>query len=196
MSVTNTGIIYQIYYINDKNINYIGSSMNNNIKKRWKYHVGDFNKYLKDSNNNRANIYPFFKEYGIENFKIIKLKEIDIIDDKHLKAYEQLFINKYKPVNKRKPFNILANVDRKNYLKQYYGKNIEKIKEKGRIRYLNDPEYFANYAKENKEKIKEYKHQLYLKEKEYTCNVCQFSMKEKSFIKHKRTQKHKKICEK
>lgn len=198
MSVSKIRMIYQIYYINDKNINYIGSSMNNNIKKRWSYHVGDFKKYLKDSNNNRANIYPLFKEYSIENFNIIKLKDVNVIDNKHLKAYEQLFINKYKPVNKLNPFNILADVDKKIYAAKYREENKERIKEYSKNRYLNNREQFANYAKENKERIKEYKRQLYLKqknklsEKKY-CEYCKIYTREDSFKRHTSSKNHIKL---
>jgi hypothetical protein len=193
-----TGMIYQIYYINDKKINYIGSSMNTNVNTRWGYHKGDFKKYLKDSNDNRANIYPLFKEYGIENFKIVKIKDVDVIDNKHLKMYEQLFINKFKPVNKINPFNILADVDKKNYAAKYYEKNKDLKREYGKNRYLNNQEYFANYANENKEKIKEYKRQLYLKQKEQRsekkhCEYCNVYIRLDGFKAHTRGKNHIKL---
>ena len=201
------GMIYQIYYINNPKINYIGSSMNNQTRYRWRDHKSDYHKYLENPNNNRANIYPYFKEYGIENFKIIKLKDINVIDREHLKAYEQLYINKYKPVNKLNPFNILVNEDKKIYRKEYYKKNIDQIKEKEYKRYQNNPEYFSNYARENKEKITDYKHEYYLKQKENNseqyqklvdrankiikCDICNIETKQKHMKKHLETKKHK-----
>lgn len=188
-------MIYKIYYINDPNIIYIGSSMNNQTSKRWTDHKADYKKYLNNPKNNRANIYPYFKEYGIENFNIVKIKDIQVVDRAHLKVYEQLFINKLKPVNLVNPFNILADVDKKNYSAKYYEKNKDLKREYGKNRYLNNPEYFANYAKENKEKIKEYKHQLYLKQKEYlsekiTCNICNLQVTRGSYNKHTKSKTH------
>ncbi len=107
------GMIYQIYYINDPKINYIGSSFND-VSLRWKDHISDYNKYLKDDRKPASTIYPYFKKYNITNFEIKELKEYKVIDNNHLKMYEQLYINKYKPVNRINPFNILAGVDTKN----------------------------------------------------------------------------------
>jgi len=207
MNSITTGMVYQIYYINNPKINYIGSSMNNQIRYRWRDHKADYKKYLENPNNNRANIYQYFKEYGIENFKIIKLKDINVIDREHLKMYEQLYINKYKPINKFNPFNILVNEDRKNYLKKYREEHKEKRNEYAKQRYKNNPEYFSNYAKENKEKIKSYKHEYYLKQKEQNseqyqkmkeyhkikivCQICNIELSKKHYKEHLETQKHK-----
>lgn len=201
------GMIYQIYYNNDPKINYIGSSMNNEVKYRWRDHKADYKKYLDNPNNQRAAIYQYFKEFGIENFIIKKIKDIEIIDRKHLKAYEQLYINKLKPINKLNPFNILAKEDRKNYYTKYHKNNKEKISEYSKERYKNNKEYFDNYANDNKEKIKAYKHQYYLKQKENNtkqykklteraniiikCEICNIETKQKHFKKHLETQKHK-----
>lgn len=200
-------MIYQIYYINDPKINYIGSSLNSDLNCRWNYHKADYKKYLENNLDNRANIYPYFKEYGIENFKIIKLKEFEVIDRKHLKSYEQLFINKYKPVNKLNPFNILFKEERKNYYTEYNIKNRESRNLYAKDRYKNNPDYFANYVKENQDRIKEYKHQYYLKQKENNseqyqkmkeygknkilCEICNVEISKKHYKEHLDTQKHK-----
>jgi hypothetical protein len=206
MSSLKTGMIYQIYYINNPTIHYIGSSMNNEIKYRWRDHKADFHKYLQNPNNKRAEIYKYFKEFGIENFTIKKLKDINVIDRDHLKVYEQLKINKTKPVNKVNPFNILSKEDKKNYKKQYQIKNKEKIQEYCKQRYQNNKEYFENYKTENKEKITDYKHEYYLKQKENNteqyqkleerankiikCDICNIETKQKHMKKHLETKKH------
>lgn len=190
-------MIYKIYYINDPNIIYIGSSMNNQTSKRWADHKADYKKYLNNPKNNRANIYPYFKEYGIENFNIVKIKDIQVVDRAHLKVYEQLFINKLKPVNLVNPFNILTDVDKKNYAAKYYEKNKDLKREYGKNRYLNNPEYFANYAKENKEKIKEYKKQHYEKNKEKILEKQNNYRKEnKEKIKERKKEDYEKNKEK
>lgn len=159
------GMVYQIYYINDPKINYIGSSFNK-INKRWTYHKTDYNKYLNDDRKPASAIYPYFKEFGIKNFEIKELKKYNVIDNNHLKMYEQLYINKYKPVNIINPFNILASVNKKIYTNKYYQEHKEEKSEYSKQRYANNKEYFDNYVKENKDKIKEYKARHYQKNKE------------------------------
>jgi hypothetical protein len=206
MSSLKTGMIYQIYYNNDPTIHYIGSSMNNEIKYRWRDHKADYHKYLQNPNNKRAEIYKYFKEFGIENFTIKKLKDINVIDRDHLKVYEQLKINKTKPVNKVNPFNILSKEDKKNYYKKYNFEHREQRNEYARQRYQNNKEYFDNYANDNKEKIAEYKHEYYLKQKENNteqyqkleerankiikCDICNIETKQKHMKKHLETKKH------
>jgi hypothetical protein len=54
------GIVYKIFYNNDPNILYIGSTFNS-LNKRWTYHKQDYNKYLINENKNASTIYPYFK---------------------------------------------------------------------------------------------------------------------------------------
>jgi hypothetical protein len=202
-----TGMIYQIVYKNDESINYIGSSMNNEVKYRWRDHKADYKKYLEQPNNKRAVIYDYFKQYGIENFIIKKLKDIQVEDRDHLMAYEQLYINKFKPVNKLNPFNILFKEDRKNYQKQHYIKNKDKKLVYCKERYKNNKEYFTNYASANKDRIKEYKKEYYQKDREnypdkykqreekqkekILCKICNTYIARGHFKDHERTQIHK-----
>jgi len=58
--------------------------------------------------------------------------------------------------------------DRKEYHKQWYIKNKEKILERSKLRRLNNPEYFKQWRKNNSEKIKEYNKQWKLDHPEYT----------------------------
>ena len=192
------GIIYQIYYINNPKINYIGSSFNN-VSLRWIDHMSDYNKYLKDDRKPASAIYPYFKELNIKNFEIRELKECKVIDKNHLKMYEQLYINKYKPVNRVNPFNILINVDKKNYQKQHYIKNKEEKSKYSKLRYINNKEYFNNYIENNREKIKEYKTQHYQKNKEkitekakekILCIVCNKEVTKCKYIRHCKTNTH------
>ena len=85
------GIIYEILLIsNGRQRNYIGSTMTS-LNKRLRMH----------------------KIIGNNNFDSIIvhiLKKYDVFDSYQLKAYEQLFINKYKPVlNKNMSFDPLMN---------------------------------------------------------------------------------------
>lgn len=159
------GIVYQIFYNNDPNIKYIGSTMQS-LNKRWTYHKQDYNKYLIDNKKNASTIYTYFKQYDIKNFTIEEIKKYNVVDKIQLIMYEQLNINKFKPVNKINPFNILASVDKKNYAAKYREENKEKLKIYGHDRYKNNKEYFENYKEENGDKIKEYKKKHYQENKE------------------------------
>lgn len=204
MSSYKNGIVYQIYYNNDPSIHYIGSSLNN-INKRWDYHRQDYNKYLNSEKKPASTIYPYFQELGIENFTIAELKKYKVTDVNHLKMYEQLHINKLKPVNRINPFNILADIDTKNRHAKYRLKNKEKISEYDKQRYQENKEYFNNYAEENRDKIKEYKAQHYQKNKEklaekakekILCEVCNKMVTKCKFVRHSKTNEHVKNLEK
>ena len=147
---------------------YIGSTFNE-LKYRWKGHKANYkNKTLNYS------IYAYFDKYGIDNFTMKLLRSYNVYrehnkDNKHLRAYEQLWINKLKCVNKYCAFqplkkerkkessNIWENKNKekkKEYIKGYYEKNKEKKKE-----------YLKGYYENNKEKKKEYEQRPGVKEK-------------------------------
>lgn len=204
MSSYKNGIVYQIYYNNNPSIHYIGSSLNN-INKRWDYHRQDYNKYLNSEKKPASTIYPYFQELGIENFTIVELKKYKVTDVNHLKMYEQLHINKLKPVNRINPFNILADVDTKNRHAKYRLENKEKISEYGKQRYQDNKDSFKNYAEENKDRIKEYKAQHYQKNKEkqlekaketMICEVCNTEFRKVGYARHTRSKQHIKNLEK
>lgn len=116
------GYIYKIICNIDSNIIYIGSTQH--IKNRWKQHIYDYNNNKK----NNISIYNYFDKYGINNFSIIKIKKYFICDNKHLQAYEQLWINKT---------NKLC-INKNNSLKLYFGEYIKynKIIKKNKVNIL------------------------------------------------------------
>lgn len=192
------GSIYQIYTETNPNIHYIGSTMSK-LSKRWKGHLDGYNQYLLDRSE-IVSIYPYFESLGIENFKYRLIKEYDVVDKYHLLgpvetglAYEQLWINKLKPINIQKYLfktrHIQKALDRIKYnnnkerilnnCKKYYQKNIETIKERNRT-----------YRENNIEKIKE------RKTKKYICPCTpdkELNFEHKS--RHNRTLKHIKFLE-
>jgi hypothetical protein len=135
------GRVYKIV-VGESNDVYIGSTFNE-LRHRFANHKNDYKKYLNDKHH-KISVYDLFDRYGIDNCKMILIKEYECCDDKHLKAYEQLWINKLRPINKNNPFSIKYLSD-KQYNKQYYEANKEKIKE-----------YKKQYREKNKDKIKEY----------------------------------------
>lgn len=111
MSNTKIGRIYKIIHT-QSNISYIGSTFNT-LRDRFYNHKGSYKKWLEGKYNEVA-IYPYFKQYGIDQFKMILVKEYEVIDRKHLEAYEQIWINKTKCINKVNSFSI-----KKLYVKHY-----------------------------------------------------------------------------
>ena len=144
-----TGRIYKIINRFDNDV-YIGSTFNT-IKHRWQNHKRDYNSWL-NGKHNKCSIYEKFKLLGIDNFKIMLIKEYQVYrehkkDHKHLLVYEQLWINKIKCVNSQCAFNPIPKKERD---KLYNKNNKEKIKEK-------DKQYRLNNKEKKKETNKQYK---------------------------------------
>lgn len=190
------GIVYQIYLESNPDINYVGSTTTT-LEKRWKEHISAF----KTGSMNGAVICKYFKELGVDNFQIRVIKEYEVIDRKHLLAYEQLWINKLKSVNIIKNLFPIQNLIKKKkqiylkiYNKTYYKNNREHISEVGKVYRINNREHIIEYQKiyyeNNAEYLKEYKKILY---------VCPCSPNNQitvgSKARHERTIKHQKYLQ-
>ncbi|DBA03254.1 TPA: hypothetical protein N0F65_011613 [Lagenidium giganteum] len=99
------GRVYRIVHL-ESELCYIGSTANE-LRFRWQGHKSAYNQWLKGKAT-EVSIYPHFKEHGIDKFKIILVKEYQVEDRKHLLAYEQLWISKFRKttVNKINSFEI------------------------------------------------------------------------------------------
>ncbi len=91
-------IIYKIYYKYNEHINFINYiyKLSNTI---------NLNYILKQELNN-IDIKSYCDILGKNNFKIQIIKELIVLDNIHIKAYVQLYLNKYKSLNKKKVLNI------------------------------------------------------------------------------------------
>ena len=204
--MTAIGHIYMIITPLDNSFCYIGSTFNR-LHKRFEGHKSEY-KYKYGN----FSIHKYFDKYGIENFKIIKIKSYNVIrvhkkDFKHLHAYETLWISKTKNcVNKIVPFQPL----KKEKDKEYYEINKEKIKEyrdNNKERKSNyDKDYYENnkekikiYQKNNKDKIREYKKKYKKNNKEkikdynsqkWYCSLCDKNMTIGYKSNHLKTKKH------
>lgn len=69
------------------------------LQKRWNGHLRDYNE------GKQITIYKYMREYGVDRFKIEVIKQYDIVDSKHLKVYETLWINRLRCVNKNVSFS-------------------------------------------------------------------------------------------
>jgi hypothetical protein len=111
------GKIYKIIHT-QSNICYVGSTFDE-LRNRFRKHKNDLN----------CSISKYFTKFGIENFKIILIKEYEVIDRKCLQAFEQLWINKLKSINMKQTFKPLKKqfenlrlfqIDRSDYHKKYF----------------------------------------------------------------------------
>ena len=156
--MTKTGRVYKIVH-NQSDLVYIGSTLNQ-LKYRWRDHKNSYKKW--PNSRTKCAIYEYFDEYGIENFICVLIKEYEVEDRAHLRAYEQLWINKLRCVNKQCAFQPIP---LKEYKKQYYKNNQQKLKEISK-QYYNDnkqklSEYKKQYRKDNQQKLKEKNKQYY-----------------------------------
>jgi hypothetical protein len=134
---------------------YIGSTLNK-LRFRFQEHKQRYKQH-KDTGYGHVSVFQLFDKYGIENCKIMLIKQYDVCDHAHLRVYETLWLIRSKTaINKMMPFNIKWLYNRhyrqenSEKIKQYYQENSEKIKEKKK-----------QYRQENSEKIKEKKKQYY-----------------------------------
>lgn len=167
------GKIYKIIH-SQSDIVYIGSTFNT-LRNRWASH--------KAPKNTKCAIHPYIKQYGQEQFKIILIKEYEVVDRAHLEAYEQLYINKLKCINISNTIKI-----QKHYSKNYYENNKEVIAEKSKTYRNNNVDIIKErkktYYENNKEQILE-------KEKEKKiCEVCNCFVRKYAINRHEKTKKH------
>jgi len=150
---TYIGRVYKIIH-NQSDIVYIGSTKNE-LRYRWQQHVCIFKKWIATNKTVRGcTIFKYFEKYGIENFKIMLIKEYEVCDHLHLEAREQLWISKLKCINELNPIQL----PKKMYEKNYYQQNKEIIK--ARVKAYADAnkglisERNKRYREKNKEAMK------------------------------------------
>lgn len=98
------GTVYKIVH-NQSDVVYIGSTANR-LKYRWKQHKDSFKEWISGKRNSCCKIFEYFEKYGIDNFSIIEIMKYQVIDKAHLRAYEQLWINRTRCVNQINAFNL------------------------------------------------------------------------------------------
>lgn len=158
-----TGRIYRIICYSDPSINYIGSTFDT-LRNRWQRHKAHYK-----ARRNNLSIYSYFDKIGIDNFKILLIKEYKVVDKSHLRAYEQLWINKTNCVNTQSAFCI-------KYLSARLYKKSQKFKE-------------AVKKREIKKYLEERRNLGIL---EYRCECGTFLLWENK-ARHERTAKHIKL---
>jgi len=94
---------------------YIGSTQQE-CERRWQEHTCHY-KLWKNGKTNYTSSFDLFEKYGIDNCRIVLIKQYEVVDEKHLRVYEQLYINKFKPINKVNSFFIRFLSDKNRYKK-------------------------------------------------------------------------------
>jgi len=188
------GIVYKIYSPNTNEI-YIGSTTQK-LKYRFQHHINDYQNTLRDNRNRTSNSRFIFEKFGVENCKIELLAKYEVVDDRHLRAYECKWIGKLNRfcVNKYEPINFLPK--HKNII--FYQKNKELLKEKSKKNYDENKEQILERTKEyyqkNKNQIVEKKKEYREKNKELLAE-----QKKKNYEKNKNKilekQKQKWFCD-
>ena len=163
-----TGKIYKIISTQGNEI-YIGSTFNT-TRDRFKQHKSDYKRW-KEGNCPNISVFKLFEKYGIDNCKMVLIKQYDIIDRKHLEVYELLWCYKlrFNCVNTNQQFHI-----KKIYGKQYRAQNKEHRQKLHQQYYQNNKEQFLQ---------------------QFNCDCGgKYTYKKKS--RHIKTQKHQKWLEK
>ena len=146
------GSVYKII-CKDENITdiYVGSSCD--FKSRLSCHKSDC--YNVKSNNYNSKVYQFIRENGDwDNWNMIKIIDIDCEDKNELKYYEQLYISSLNPkLNCRNSYT--TEEDRKEYRKEQYQQNKDKIKERNKEYRENNKDKEKQRHKEHREKNKD-----------------------------------------
>jgi hypothetical protein len=189
MSEYMTGRIYKIVHDQYDAI-YVGSTFYT-LRTRFRWHKRP---------NNSCTIAKLMNEYGTEHFKILLVKEYQVCDDNHLRAWEQLWMNKLSNFNGHAAFQPLSKQRNKQYDKQYRKEHREQKIEKNK-------QYYETHRKEVLEQQKQYYEQTHEQKREYQKQYYeknQEKLKQKMECKcgsvfritdkarHKRTKKHKK----
>ena len=194
-----TGSVYRIICLPNPDIQYVGSTFDQ-LRHRWSRHKSHYKAGI-----NTASICKYFDEYGIENFRCVLIKEYLVCvdsqrDPRHLRVYEQLYINKLKCVNKQNAitFDFIKKIQAKQYYKQYREENKDNIKRYHEENKKRREQYDKRYREENKDKIKRYREENKDKMKQYreekgkvkvVCAFCGSEVQKNGLTKHKKTKK-------
>ena len=175
-----TGRVYKIIHT-QSDIVYVGSTFSS-LRERFRGHKNN------KKENRNCSITPYIREYGVDQFKIILIKEYEVCDRKHLLMYETLWVNRLKCINKYVPFQPISMNERsKQYAKEHYEqRRIRRIKYR---EHENEQkrEYMKNvYRFTHKEHIKEYK------SRKIWCESCKCDINLSHKARHLKSQKHQK----
>jgi hypothetical protein len=172
-----TGRVYRIVAIEGPEV-YVGSTLLA-TRDRFIQHKGQYKRW-KNGKSNGCSVYELFDKYGVDNCRMILIKEYEVEDRQHLEVYETLWVKKMKAINKYEPCGGLL---LKQYKKQYCEANKEKNKQYREANSNKLKEQKRRYYEANKEKILEQKKQI------ITCE-CGAELRYNNIPEHRKTKTH------
>ena len=99
------GKIYKII-TSQSNECYVGSTFDE-LRYRFRRHKHNYKAWKNDKQTDiHLSSCYLFDKYGVNNCKMVLIKEYEVIDRKHLEVYETLWINKLHSINHNVPFAI------------------------------------------------------------------------------------------
>jgi hypothetical protein len=212
------GIVYRIEHRENPQLRYIGSTMSK-LTYRWREHKLGFKAWLVGRSSARVSVYSLFDEHGLDAFFICEIKQYKVCDRAHLRAYEQLHMNRLRCINERMAFSIhrlyeiryrAENIDRIRLRKrEYYHSHAESMNARTKAYQLEHKEELDVYRKEYRTRehvrekarlkrqtpeSKEYYRQRYIKHKDeltqrVICDSCQKVISKHNMPAHRKTKK-------
>lgn len=184
------GKIYKIVHSQSDAI-YVGMTIGS-LSKRW----GEHKTAAKIEQLGSTSICSLMKQHGVDQFKIMLIKEYNVIDKQHLRVYETLWINKLRCVNKLVSFNPMPkiqqkrayNIRSKDKSHEYYEKNKELIRVKSKMHREANKDVMKEkskaYRAANRESIK------VKKAERFECDCGGTWTKGHGFKRHESTKLH------
>jgi hypothetical protein len=171
---------------------YIGSTTKT-LNERLQKHKYSYSRYLNGKDHNTS-VFKLFDKYGLDNFDIILLEEIDFNDKKELTNLEGVYIKNNNCINrkiegrtKKEWYNDNINSILE-YQKQYRDNNKINIKELKKEHYNNNKNIILENQKEyyNKNKVKINNQQ----NQKHICNICNCNYTYANKSRHYKSLKH------
>lgn len=206
-----TGRIYKIISLEGDEC-YIGSTFNT-TRDRFKQHKYDYGKW-RNGKHTSVSIFSMFDKYTTKGCKIVLIKEYQVVDRNHLRAYEQLWINRHSnSVNKIGTIKLLVKQKSRLYRennkdvlrtknKRYREENKDVIRERNRVYNEKNKDTIREreqkYYKKNRDAILE-KQRLYRENNKDTINSkrkikmicdCGSCVRKSDIAQHKKSKKH------
>jgi hypothetical protein len=207
------GRIYKVQHL-DSNLCYIGSTCNA-VRDRWRSHKKVFGQWIKAKDKHSTiSLYPYLEQYGIDRFKMLLIKEYEIVDKNQLRVYEQLAINRTKSCCNMRAALQLVNINcmAKHYTqliaehkREYHQINkvmfAEKQREYRKVNKVMITEKQREYRKVNSDTLTEYREEYYKANKQSILAkaaikvICECGTESRKYklSRHQKSAKHIKL---
>lgn len=158
------GTVYRIT-CDVSDVTYVGSTLRS-IDKRLLEHISDSRAWAAGSAKRSCSIFPHIVEHGAEHFKIEVIKQYRVVDARHLRVYETLWIKQTpNTCNHNEPFQIRRLWMRRNYARNrermlkrqrdHYRANRTQINERQRARYQANRKQVSEYQRKYRQAHRE-----------------------------------------